>query len=489
MRIIRSRHVGVNRHEGVASKAVITIDRSPRLKISTAMTLCADFGATLSCVYNTPAQLFYTSEASIKPHFDHLSSLGVDQMTYVNHEAVPTRETINDYFSEVELFRVNHLVLPLSHEVRECTRFWRQKRQHGQYMLAYDNGKSAVRVLPGRIVPQSVHRWRTLRFEERDAANETRSKTCPGEAVRIAGPEASGKPTVGTSAERSGAGENCRIQPASAEGIENKEHKASGNGLLDEGRKGEQAPLHPPLANRSAMADPRELRFEEVLECSDPCVLHYPCCGLDWLRDKYRLLGSFPSSWFGGKLPIAPCFHLDARDALDRPKVNGSDSGLATGCSENKLDAGRELYRREVMLGPEEYSEQVHLQLKHGVLRSISGAANMIKQIRGSGADLDPAATQPIASGVQQVEQLNTTIYKRRMNHDALELHSKVTAQMVPFTTESRSLIYPEMGVDDEDGDATSMPELDNGAPPGAEAAAPGFDNSWILAAVARQYL
>ena len=37
-------------------------------------------------------------------------------------------------------------------------KFWEKRTSHGQYMLVYDNGKSAVRVVDG-AVPQSVHRW------------------------------------------------------------------------------------------------------------------------------------------------------------------------------------------------------------------------------------------------------------------------------------------------------------------------------------------
>ena len=44
-------------------------------------------------------------------------------------------------------------------------------------------------------------------------------------------------------------------------------------------------------------------------------------CGLPWFTTKYEILGSFPDSWFGDKLPIEPCFHLDARDVV----VHGTD--------------------------------------------------------------------------------------------------------------------------------------------------------------------
>lgn len=49
---------------------------------------------------------------------------------------------------------------------------------------------------------------------------------------------------------------------------------------------------------------------------SSACILHYIVCGFDWWQRKYRLLGSFADSWFGGALPIPPSFHLQSRDLL-----------------------------------------------------------------------------------------------------------------------------------------------------------------------------
>lgn len=37
-------------------------------------------------------------------------------------------------------------------------------------------------------------------------------------------------------------------------------------------------------------------------------------CGWKWYLSKYKILDVFPNHWFGGKLKIAPCFHLDSRD-------------------------------------------------------------------------------------------------------------------------------------------------------------------------------
>jgi hypothetical protein len=39
--------------------------------------------------------------------------------------------------------------------------FWERRTNHRQYMLVYDNGKSAVRVNGVGVYPDSVHSWHT----------------------------------------------------------------------------------------------------------------------------------------------------------------------------------------------------------------------------------------------------------------------------------------------------------------------------------------
>ncbi|CAN0061912.1 unnamed protein product [Laminaria digitata] len=72
------------------------------------------------------------SEPSIQSYFEHFNELGVEQITYVNHEAVPYREDAFDYFCDVNMFSVNHQTLPLSRAVGESPNFWRRRTGHGQ---------------------------------------------------------------------------------------------------------------------------------------------------------------------------------------------------------------------------------------------------------------------------------------------------------------------------------------------------------------------
>lgn len=449
-------------------------------------------------------------------------------MTYANHEAVPTGEVVGDYFSEVHLFRVNHLMLPLSREVAECTRFWRRRRQHGQYMLAYDNGKSAVRVLPGRIVPQSVHRWRTLRSDERDRCYESESSSSThdtteeisegseshtrralemGTANEERVPVQNHSDTGGVGIYLPGDGSTGRREKDAAHDGE------GGDGARGDDRHEEKGRPDVPLINRSALVDPRQLRFNDLLECSDPCVLHYPSCGLEWLRDKYRLLGSFPSSWFGGKLPIAPCFHLDARNALERrsdlteqsnlterpnrpgPPVAGGayqgDSDPPVGNysdAERDDDAGRDLYRREVMLCPDEHAEQIRVQLEHGVLRTITGAASVIKQVGCERAKLDSAGGPSKVPTLMELEQHSATSAANAAEIDKLK-GVEGQSNGSSLTSNSSDTNVQNGGAGGIEGGSMRWSSDDVVDPSPAVASVSSFDNSWILSAAAREFL
>src|SRR5690606_36612637 len=59
---------------------------------------------------------------------------------------------------------------------RDAVQFWRGRTNHGQYFLAYDNGKSACRV-GIRAYPKDVHGWQlpaAYRDRERTAIADAR---------------------------------------------------------------------------------------------------------------------------------------------------------------------------------------------------------------------------------------------------------------------------------------------------------------------------
>eukprot|EP00435_Cladocopium_sp_Y103_P017657 s676_g4.t1 len=92
--------------------------------------------------------------------------------------------------------------------------------------------------------------------------------------------------------------------------------------------------LPPGSTSCTALADPRHMDVDGFVDCPDPCILHFPVCGLSWLNGKYRTLGKFPDKWLG-KVNLSESFHKDARD-------------LAESCS-----ALEDLFMREVLLEDE----------------------------------------------------------------------------------------------------------------------------------------
>lgn len=237
-------------------------------------------------------EIFYIDDSiTLLEHFEYLDSIGVQTMTYLNHEGVPESFESQNYFLTTTLFRRHPFSLDLSASNDKALSFWKNRTFHKQYFLIYDNGKSAVRLGVG-AVPRDVHRW------------QLPSSSCD----------------------------------------ENYDRR-----------------------ERTAIADPRSLQVSNVLPMSTPCVLHYVTCGFGWLQDKYKILGSFPAHWLGGRLPIAPSFHLDARDAAAADRESGDDSQL------------RQLYRSQVLFSPEsftgtaserqeQYDAELRQQLDSGVL-------------------------------------------------------------------------------------------------------------------------
>lgn len=387
-------------------------------------------------------------------------------MTYANHEAVPPREDIGDFFSEVDIFRINRLLLPLAGTVGHSTRFWRRRTKHGQYMLAYDNGKSAVRVLPGRIVPESVHRWKVQKPGQLD-------RTPDQEGTATAGGRSASSSSLGVDA----TGRAAPIEVDCALSAETS--SKSGSIASDEEQEMVERGMDRRLVNRVAMADPRELRVDEVIQCTDPCVLHYPSCGLEWLRDKYRLLGQFPSSWFGGKLPIAPCFHLDARNAMQEGDAN--TRGHGAGENGVKDDRSRELYHSQVMLCPDEYAQEIRAQVENGVLKVITGPRSVIehakKARRTPGSKIWPTCVSS-ARGVKvdSVENVQKQASSRFLTSTTAEEGLVEQSSPQEEVEETRGVHLSAVGVL-ESSVATNLRTPAD------------LDTSWILAACARDFL
>lgn len=265
-------------------------------------------------------ELFFTQESSVVPHFERLAADGVDQMTYLNHEGVPEVAETPDYFATTTLFRRHHFVVPLSNQARLGLRFWMDRSKRGQYLLFYDNGKSACHTgIPG-AKPRSQHLW-----------------------------------------------------------------------SLPAGRK-----------SCTALADARRLDVEGFRACEDPCILHFPVCGLGWLQSKYRVLGHFPDAWLG-KVNVPVSFHSDCRDAASadaEAATSGSDGG-------GRME---DLFRREVLLDD---AAEAARQISCGSCMRVDAHALLLDAVPSSAsttpATAPPAAEAAIGAGASRVADVTTT--------------------------------------------------------------------------------
>lgn len=92
----------------------------------------------------------------LSEHLLQLEERSIGACKYVNHEGVPEQDHIENFLEDISLFKMNHLILPMRADVGLAMKAWANRTDYGQYFLAYDNGKSMVRALPG-ILPISVH--------------------------------------------------------------------------------------------------------------------------------------------------------------------------------------------------------------------------------------------------------------------------------------------------------------------------------------------
>eukprot|EP00929_Paragymnodinium_shiwhaense_P022030 TRINITY_DN14200_c0_g1_i1.p2 TRINITY_DN14200_c0_g1~~TRINITY_DN14200_c0_g1_i1.p2 ORF type:complete len:271 (+),score=43.81 TRINITY_DN14200_c0_g1_i1:180-992(+) len=129
----------------------------------------------------------------------------------------------------------------------------------------------------------------------------------------------------------------------------------------------------------TALADPRRLDVENYRVCEDPCILHFPVCGLDWFLGKYKTLGDFPDSWLGGQVKLPASFHGDARDA----------------CAEG-TDVIRNIFEREVLLDDPAQAER---QVQSGVCLRLDDHASLLEAVRKPVEKPAAVATQSAAAG------------------------------------------------------------------------------------------
>jgi len=257
-------------------------------------------------------ELFYLQPPmTLQEHFTELVRDHVGSIIYMNHEAVPEQsETIGDYFHQVSLFRRNLNSITFNSQSQKCIDYWRSKTHHHQYMISYDNGKAATRIIPGARAA-GVHAW----------------------SVPTSSPLQSE--------------ENLYLSASSSE--------TSSPASLYDAQRSPQVRLR----NVSSLADVRTLDLSKLYQCDKVFILHFVVCGLYWYLKKYKILDAFPNTWFGGKLQIHPCFHLDSRDRF----LSGDFESLKSS------------YRKEVVMDD---GEEIERQLESGVCMRVEGLGEAI---------------------------------------------------------------------------------------------------------------
>jgi hypothetical protein len=199
-------------------------------------------------------ELFYSPGVAPAEHFARMTEAGVSRVKYLNHEAVPERASVRDYFREVTLFKINPQCLDggsLGEAQRRLLAGVPQMPE--KFFHFYQQGKSAVRLREG-IMAAGPHEF-------------------------LLPEEAEGRPLLQT-------------EPIAPAGDESVSYRLS--------------------------VDPSTGDSFKTAVCRAPLVLHYPCCGFDNFWKKYATLGRFGDKWFGQQDITAKQgpFHTDSRDVV-----------------------------------------------------------------------------------------------------------------------------------------------------------------------------
>jgi hypothetical protein len=96
-------------------------------------------------------ELFYSPHEGVHEHFEHLASEGVFFKRYLNFEAIPEKESIQDYFKEVTLFKKNPEVYSFDERINH------QHHVTTNFFTHYQHGKMAAQA--SRIYVSGIHEF------------------------------------------------------------------------------------------------------------------------------------------------------------------------------------------------------------------------------------------------------------------------------------------------------------------------------------------
>ena len=120
-------------------------------------------------------ELFFSPDESAADHFDALSKQPVETIVYLNYEAMPERDEIDDFFREVDLFKVPPELnrRPITADVVRAVKATPQFNP--DFFHFYGAGKSAVRLSAPGMQPNGVHSF--VRRSGQWQAAESRRQT------------------------------------------------------------------------------------------------------------------------------------------------------------------------------------------------------------------------------------------------------------------------------------------------------------------------
>ena len=102
-------------------------------------------------------EVFYSPNESAAAHFSRLQNSPLESVVYLNYEAVPERDEIDDFIREVDLFKRPLSLAPNGPDARRMVAETSQLAP--KFFSFYSNGKSAVRLSAPGVEPLGVHGW------------------------------------------------------------------------------------------------------------------------------------------------------------------------------------------------------------------------------------------------------------------------------------------------------------------------------------------
>ena len=104
-------------------------------------------------------ELFFSPFHDAATHFASLENQPLETVLYLNYEAVPESDDIDDFFRDVDLFKVPPTLnrRPVTQDLLQAIR--NTPQLHPNFYNFYASGKSAVRLSSPHMLPKGVHHF------------------------------------------------------------------------------------------------------------------------------------------------------------------------------------------------------------------------------------------------------------------------------------------------------------------------------------------